>query len=52
MSGCVLPLERYHWPSAARNFTGDVETFDLACALSLPRGERPTPQTKMLGSTA
>src|SRR5579862_2432806 len=33
-------------PRSARNLTGEVEELFAAAALSLPRGERPTPQTK------
>src|SRR5919112_6881157 len=34
------------------NLTGDVEMFDFARGMSLPRGERPTPTTTISGSTA
>src|SRR5262245_34275767 len=34
------------------NRTGEVDEFVAAFALSLPRGESPTPQTKLPGSTA
>jgi hypothetical protein len=50
--GRVRWLARYHAPSAARKRTGDVETLLVAEGLSLPRGERPSPTTRMEGSTA
>src|SRR5215210_5380897 len=34
------------------NFTGDVEMFDRAFGMSLPRGESPTPTTVMSASTS
>ena len=33
-------------PSAVRNFTGEAEELLAAFGMSLPRGDRPTPQTK------
>ena len=52
MSGRVRPLCRYQAPSASRNRTGEVETLLTAVGRSLPRGERPSPMTRIVGSTA
>src|SRR5581483_8745001 len=35
-----------HLPSATRNLTGEVDELLGAFGASLPRGDRPTPQTK------
>src|SRR5687767_15458067 len=52
MSGFLRPLARYAAPIACRNLTGDVEMFPEALGLSFPRGDRPTPMTLIVGSTA
>src|SRR6266404_6641926 len=41
-----------HVPSAARKLSGFVDELLAACGLSLPRGERPTPQMKLELATA
>ena len=50
MSGAVLPVLAANAlnqaPRAPRNLTGEVDELLSALGLSLPRGERPTPQTK------
>src|SRR5438477_9526131 len=50
MIPCLRPVfwakDLNHDPSAARNVTGLVEELLNAFGLSLPRGERPMPQTK------
>ena len=50
MIPCIRPVfcanDLNHEPSAARNVTGLVEELLKAFGLSLPRGERPMPQTK------
>ena len=50
MSGLSRPLARYHAPRAARNRTGEVETLFGAVGRSFPRGERPRPITRIVGS--
>src|SRR5262249_19540212 len=51
MSGRVRSLRRYQAPSARRKRTGEVEMLFFAAGRSLPRGERPTPSTVIVGST-
>jgi hypothetical protein len=52
MIGVRLPLARYAAPIARMKRTGEVERLLLALGRSLPRGESPTPITRMSGSTA
>src|SRR5919206_3259731 len=51
MRGAVRPVfatkARNQLPRSSRNWTGDVEELLTAFGSSLPRGERPTPQTKL-----
>src|SRR5262249_6104852 len=56
MSGAVRWVlaanARNHEPRAPRNLTGEVDELLGALGASLPRGERPTPQTKFELETA
>ena len=52
MIGFFRPLARYAAPSPWRKRTGDVERLLFAFGRSLPRGESPTPRTRISGSTA
>ncbi|MBA3841740.1 MAG: hypothetical protein H0X39_03825 [Actinobacteria bacterium] len=51
--GVVRPLWRYHWPRNLSQSTGFVARGLLpSVGTGFPRGDRPSPHTKMLGSTA